>query len=138
MCVFIDYLEKRQKNGIKIEKRYGMMRVYAVDLQDYLRKYKQKKRDLFSIPLEGDEGRHTISRRWADPNLLVAFETGNYKYLGYLLTGDEVTFDLRSKPNSKEKIDVFCDLVVGSLRAPEHVISSWTVAGFATNSQAIA
>ena len=73
---------KKLKSG-KVQKSYGMIRVFQNDLHKYIHE------DLFSCDLP----EQTISMRYADTEVAHAVQAGNANYLGYLVPGDEIIVD---------------------------------------------
>ncbi|QTG75447.1 type II CRISPR RNA-guided endonuclease Cas9 [Trueperella pecoris] len=102
--------------GVKKD-TYGMIRVFAPDLQRYSRE------DLFSVQL----GPETISMRDAKPATRDAVLDGRAQYLGWVVAGTELEIDLSGPSFQKNAI--------GQLLSDFPDTARWTLKGFPTSSK---
>lgn len=94
---------------------FAMMRVYTVDLVKF------RDQDVFAVELKPQ----TISVRQAEPKLRKALAEGKAKYLGWIVTDDELLVDMTAFDSGQ----------VAEMQAEFGTVSRWKVDGFFSNKQ---
>lgn len=95
---------------------YAMMRVYQVDLLGHA------KEDLFSVEIPPQ----AISRRAAEQRLRDALDAGEAQYMGWIVTGDELSLNMESQRGQGQ---------VGELLNAYPNTNTWVVEGFYSESR---
>lgn len=102
---------------------YGMIRVFAADLQHSAEK------NLFTVPLR----RSSLSMRYADTKVASAVLQGRAQFLGTLSVGDELHLDL--KDTELKSMEGYKAALDSSAEVNPSVVNAWVVTGFFSNTR---
>ena len=108
---------KRNKAGKETGYFFGMIRVFAVDLN------RSRNEDLLTAELPAQ----SLSMRYGDPSTVRAILNGDAEFVGHLFIGDEIRVDATASSYTGQAKD-FADMM-GELAIPA-VCTTWVVEGF--------